>query len=309
MAAQDFDPTKFIDREFETELFENLLQCKDQTRVLAIKDSGGMGKSQLLAKLVYRCRTVKPRTPVSLIALDQLGENNSSIGLVRQMVHDLESMDVNFPHFDTYNDALRSGDYTPFKSIIDLRGATFAGAKDVHLAAFDVQHADSAQFHYHTTGTPTLTPKQQETAEEVCIDWFFKELKDSDQADPAHRPVVVMLDAYERCEKKLQNWIEDEILEHYVFNLDKRPDRFLLVVAGREIPAFDRRWATEDVKAFVSSVNQLGKWTRAHVEKCLKVHGFIYESEQVDDFYGMVRIGMPPSDIVIHMNTYLRRQA
>ena len=73
MAEKNFDPKKFIDREFEQELFEELLQLKDNARILAIQDDkGGMGKSQLLEQFKYRCRTVKPRTPVSLIALDQL---------------------------------------------------------------------------------------------------------------------------------------------------------------------------------------------------------------------------------------------
>ena len=68
-----FDPKKFIDREFEQEIFEELLKFESQARILAIKDTGGMGKSHLLEKFQYRCRVTKPRrTPLALIALDQL---------------------------------------------------------------------------------------------------------------------------------------------------------------------------------------------------------------------------------------------
>lgn len=48
MAFGLFDPTKFINREFEQELFEGLLRFEDEARILAIQDGGGMGKSQLL---------------------------------------------------------------------------------------------------------------------------------------------------------------------------------------------------------------------------------------------------------------------
>lgn len=51
MAAKQFDPQKFIDREFEQELFEELLQLKDPARILAIKDDGGMGKAKPSASI------------------------------------------------------------------------------------------------------------------------------------------------------------------------------------------------------------------------------------------------------------------
>jgi len=97
MPKKEFDPHKFIDREFEQELFEELLQLKDQARILAIRDAGGMGKSQLLQKFQYRCRTVKPRIPVSLIALDLLPDN-SPLALMQEIEKDLSAL-LEFPTF------------------------------------------------------------------------------------------------------------------------------------------------------------------------------------------------------------------
>ena len=69
-----FDPKKFFDRDAELKEFEKLLEFNLHTRVLALQIAGGNGKSQLLEKLGHRCRTGKPRVPVSLIALDQLDD-------------------------------------------------------------------------------------------------------------------------------------------------------------------------------------------------------------------------------------------
>ncbi|GEM_PF-4802295 len=43
--------TKFIDRDTEYALFEKLLRFEDDTRLLAIQDDGGMGKTNLMQKL------------------------------------------------------------------------------------------------------------------------------------------------------------------------------------------------------------------------------------------------------------------
>lgn len=99
MLDKSFDPKKFIDREFEQELFEELLQLNDDARILAIRDAGGMGKSQLLQKFQYRCRTAqRPRTPVALIDLGQLPDS-SPLALVQQMEKEFSSFSLQFSNF------------------------------------------------------------------------------------------------------------------------------------------------------------------------------------------------------------------
>src|SRR5436309_2718031 len=98
MPDKRFHPQKFIDREFEQELFEELLQFKNHARILAIKDAGGMGKSQLLQKFQYRCRTAgRPRIPVSLVDLGQLPDQ-SPLSLVQQIEKELTAF-LKFPTF------------------------------------------------------------------------------------------------------------------------------------------------------------------------------------------------------------------
>jgi hypothetical protein len=114
----------------------------------------------------------------------------------------------------------------------------------------------------------------------------------------AWQPVVLLLDAYEKCSDALKIWLVEQFLERQFFDLDGRPARLLLVVAGREIPAFTHHWSLEDYRSVVRSVNELGKWTRTHVEECLRVHGFDYEPPDVDAFHRLIERGIPPSQVV-----------
>jgi len=126
--AKQFDPRKFIDRDFEQELFEELLQRQDQARLLAIRDAGGMGKTQLLQQFQYRCRTVKPRTPVSLVALDQLPDD-SPLALIQQIERDLSPFAIEFPTFSYYEQARKAHDFSTIRGSVDLRGADMRQAR------------------------------------------------------------------------------------------------------------------------------------------------------------------------------------
>ncbi|MGH9427569.1 MAG: hypothetical protein ACRD2L_14855, partial [Terriglobia bacterium] len=238
----DFDPKKFIDREFEQELFEDLLQLKDQTRILAIRDSGGMGKTQLLQKLQYRCRTVKPRTPVSFISLDQLSDNHP-LTLIKRIEQDLTALGLKFPNFEKYDRARISGDFSPILSYIDLQDADFKGASDIKMAGKMVNVEGSQAPVNVNLSVGELTPEQEASAREACLRVFFDDLKEQ----CAENPVVLLFDAYEKCEKSLKKWIEEtNLLEKHFFDLTTRPKRLVLVVAGRETPKFETRWAPDD---------------------------------------------------------------
>ncbi|MEK7728578.1 MAG: hypothetical protein AAB354_09205, partial [candidate division KSB1 bacterium] len=71
MINKHFDPTKFIDREFESELFEELLKFESPARILTICDKGGMGKRQLLEKSLVFAAERLTRMLVPLRAASQ----------------------------------------------------------------------------------------------------------------------------------------------------------------------------------------------------------------------------------------------
>lgn len=267
-----FDPQKFIDREFEQELFEELLQLKDQARILAIKDTGGMGKSQLLQKFQYRCRTAgRPRIPVSLVDLGQLPDN-SPLSLVQQLEKELSAF-LKFPTFAHLDAARRAYDFTTIRGTIDLRGTNL---RQVQFPA-------------------VFTPEQQAMAQERCVEAFWVDLVEYCR----QQLVVLLFDSFEKCTVDLQKWLLDYILEPYCFNLAQRPASLLIIIAGREIPNFEQYWSIDECKMIIKSVRALGKWTAAHVEECLRIYGYDnFEPQDVNAFHRFIVLGFSPHEIV-----------
>lgn len=301
MTPKRFDPRQFIDREFEQELFEELLQRGDEARILAIKGAGGMGKSHLLHHFQYRCRTVKPRTPTSLVALDQLPDD-SPLVLVQQFAQDLAAFGFDFPTFTFYETARKAHDFTTIRGSVDLRGADLRQARlEVSGVLTKIEQAGPVTI---GGGPPTLTPEQQREAHTVSVRAFLQDLA----AICQQQPVVLMLDAYERCQPELRRWLIDHLLEHHCFNLERRPAHLLLVLAGRELPEFDLYWSREDCQAVVKSIRSLSRWQSRHVEACLKLHGYAYNQQQLATFSGMVEIGVPPSEVIRMMSLVFSAQ-
>jgi hypothetical protein len=383
MINKRFDPRKFIDREFEQELFADLLLLKNDARILAIRDKSGMGKSHLLKIFQYRCRTNRPdRIPISLVELDQLPDN-SPLALIKLIVQHLATFDIACPKF-THNNSMRlSADFLSISKSPYLRPSTTgrkqSAREHVNVAAlrfnlithfneselrdvyFDLsieyeslpgQHKndkarelisyaqrnrridelvthcrrlqpqadwqaverlptpeisaaelfDDAQSWddellttRHNPPVEPLTPEQEATAQEVSIRAFFDDLS----AICADRTIVLMFDAYEKCNDKLKQWIEEYFLERLFFNREQRPQRLLLVVSGREVPDFDARWSIDDCDTLIRSVKELGKWGRSDVADCLRVHGYDdYDDQKVDTFYNLILMGIPPSGVV-----------
>jgi hypothetical protein len=300
MTERSFELEKFIDREFEQELFEGLLGLRDDARVLAIRAGGGMGKSSLLEKFQYRCRVIRPRVPVSLVALDQLPDA-SPLAMLRQIVRQLSALGADFSTFNKNENARLAGDFMSIRAFIELDMASFRDASDVHIRGINVERAEQVSISGDIT---TLTPEQDSVAQEASMSAFFADL---DRYCRDHT-AVIMLDAYERCKRPLQRWILEHLLEQVCFNLEQRPSRLVVVIAGRELPTFEHHWSPEDCASVVRSVKQMSTWERKHVEDCLRVHGFSYTEEHIERFYWFVQQGIPPSDVVQLIESMLLSQ-
>jgi len=296
MADSSFDPKKFIDREFEQELFEDLLRYETPARILAIRDVGGMGKSHLLEKFQYRCRTVKPRIPISLVALDQLPDY-SPFSLVRMISEHLGAFGLKFENFARYENARLTGNFSVISSSIYLQASNFAGASEVTVAGTVIK--DVGTVHFGGAGI-SLSPDQEKTAREVVVGSFFDDLLKT----CSKKPVVIILDSYDKCDSGLQKWISNHLLEKYFFGAAVLCN-LTLIIAGRDLPAFDARWPEEDCEKLVKSINELRRWERKHVEECLRVHGFNYEQKDLDAFHTLIERGMPPSEVIQLMQTFL----
>jgi hypothetical protein len=146
-----------------------------------------------------------------------------------------------------------------------------------------------------------LTPEEEKLAHKYVIRSFFDDL----HAYCAKKPVVIMLDSYDKSEPKLKEWIVKNFLERNFFS-DPCESCFLaLVIAGKEVPEFHLRLpkAVCDLKLF--SVNELGRWTKSNVAECLRNHGFEnYESHVLEMFYGIIESGKPVSQLVQTIQTF-----
>ena len=284
------NPDKFIDREFEQELFEELLALRDDARVLAIRAGGGMGKSSLLAKFQYRCRNVRPRIAVALAALDQLPDA-SPLALIREIVRQLTAMHVDFTAFQKNETARMAGDFPSIRAFLDFERASFSGARDIHIRGVNVERAERMSI---STAIVQLTDEQDSVAQEASVSAFFADLARHCAAAPA----VIMLDAYDRCAPSLQRWLIEHFLEALCFDRDKRPPRLVVVLAGRDLPVFEQRWTEQDLNRTLRLIPQMSTWERRHIEECLRVHGFDYTPEIIDRFYWFVQQGLPPSQLV-----------
>src|SRR5262249_11180869 len=91
----DFDPEQFLDREDERSRFRELLLFTSARRLLAIRASGGSGKSELLRWFEWDCDApdgTRGPMPVSRVSLDQV-RGGRVVDLVYQIRTDLDTLD------------------------------------------------------------------------------------------------------------------------------------------------------------------------------------------------------------------------
>lgn len=293
MMRKDFDPRKFIDREFEQQLFENMLELASPTRILAIRDQGGMGKTQLLEKLQYRCRITRPRrVPVCLLSLDEF-PSDAILPVLQSIERQLSSFGLDFHNFRRLENARLSADFLSIRSSINLEGALFEGTNDTRIAAmmFNTERIERMNV---SISHIDLTPEQDAVAQDVIIRAFYADLR----RHCTQGLIVFLIDAYEKCNPGIHHWLYHDLLEQLYFHPGRHPESLILVIAGRDIPPFDMHWPIEECNQVVCTVQKLSRWERRHIEECLRVHGFTYEISDLDSFQRLVEIGIPPSQIV-----------
>jgi hypothetical protein len=298
-----FDPDKFIDREFEMELFERLLRFESKARILAIQDGGGMGKSLLLEMFRYRCRTAsRPRIPVSLVKLDQLADE-TPLSMVRAIVRDLRAYDISFPNFTKYEHARVGGDFATIctaRSVFHLENANFANA-ELRIANVNIERAEKLS----VNSGGVLNHEQDAIARDICLQAFLEDIQKICTELPG---VVILLDAYEHCATNLphlRRWFIQTFLERAFFKLAKRPDYLLLVLSGQELPHFMHYWARVECETVVESVAQLRIWERRHVAEWLRIYRPGCPDHMIETFYDAFQEGRSPKQVTEILEKFL----
>lgn len=271
----NLDPSKFIDRVAEQELFGSLLQFKDDARLLTIKDRTGRGKSALMRRLEYNCKWTL-QVPVALILLDQL-DDATDFGMI-SAVHAALANDLTFKTFAPLNLALAQrketvfgnlARATPVQGSIEMEGASVTGQNNTF--AGKVTNVNSQTAIINAPGPATFTPAEELLARRNCMEAFLADLKDICQ----ETPVVILLDAWDRCRSsELQRWIRDTLLRVHCFDLKRRPSKLVFVLAGCDMPGFKETLGDERYHNLVKSISSLGDWDESHVAQFLELNGF-----------------------------------
>lgn len=287
-----FAPEEFIDRSAEQELFRELLACRDEARLLTIRDESGRGKSHLLKLLRYQCQYGQPRTPVSLVALDEL-EEKSAYAVVRSMERALRRFEIEFPTFREVEDRrIQRG----LNIDASVNAGTATAGEGGRIAGLIVE----GDFH-----VGDFDPDVQERLREQAVDAFLQDLR----AASADRPLVVMLDTYESCGQDLEQWLADFLRDH-VLDVERRPDKLIVVLAGRKVPtAGFKLMLGPRFESLVRSVEGLSVWGPEHVRAFLDASGVKgYGEEEVGYLCAVLQRGDSIGRAVSMIRQYLREE-
>lgn len=273
----EFSPEKLIDREGERELFNGMLHFKDDARLLTITDGGGHGKSALLKRMEYDCQWAGDDATrhVALVPLDEL-RDPTEFGWV-EFTRDKLGPKARFDTFDALMRARAQRSDVVFTrgtsvggamaGTLDARAASLGGSQNVYTGINSpIEKADNV---YITPRTEWTSSDQETLARKECINAFLGDLK----TICANEPVVLLMDVWERCNAALQRWITVEFLKSQCFDVNGRPEKLVLVIAGRQVPPF-RDMLRDRYDRLVKSISSLGEWNERHVKEFLSVHGY-----------------------------------
>jgi hypothetical protein len=282
MSEQGFDLQEFIDREEEYTAFQEILSLSDTTRILAIGDKSGAGKTYLLARLRIHCRTTSPPVPVSFIELGNL----PPLDLVWSIKEDLAQRgSLKLERFARLYSLRAAGDYNAFLTMVNqaqvnLEGADFTSASDPKIATY-MQNFDSAQIQtlLVNVNQSELNPLQRVLVDDFCVNVFLEELRDQSAA----QPVVILLDAFEEASPDLKDWIVSFLVERLFFDSTRPQPNVVLVLAGQELPSFEQEWPRDQVDKTLKRIRRLGHWERRHIETCLHQHGVDRQSAKFEE--------------------------
>lgn len=281
--VRQLEPIDLIDRIAEQELFAQLLGDSPRGRLLTICDGGGRGKSSLLLRLEYNCRyQMSPPVPACIVELDRI--EPTPFGFVSRVVESLPTSSRQlFARYSQLDVARRLKDAAAFEDpavrLHRLQGNAAVGTQQGGVAAGI--YAEQATF--HLTGTQDFTEEHEQLARQRCVGAFFEDLR----AVCAAQPVVLFLDAWEKCDTGLRSWLREDFLRAHCLNDDHhlRPALAAVVVAGRPHHHRDERYglrtdefrdlvrAEAEFTEAVRSIRSLSAWETDHVQEFMVLNG------------------------------------
>jgi hypothetical protein len=289
--ATTSDPP-LIDREAERDLFGRLITLEEEARVITLRDRGGQGKSSLLRVLRHSC--IQRPTPVSLVSLAELDEY-TPLALVRRIQKDLRRSRLEFPKFEEL-DAERLRRTPPrdlgnaLETAVDQSAGRYSGAVRADHAQFHDSEVIGQKFTVELPAADDkwLSPEEQEKLGERSIEAFFEELTEHCR----NRVAVLMIDAFDRAPASLAQWMLEDFLRWYCFDLQNRPARLVVVVAGRDVPDCEGLLGPVRYSRLVRPIRELTTLEDRHVRELFTRGGVEPTDEEVRILRDAIRQGM-----------------
>jgi hypothetical protein len=298
----------FVDRHGARRAFESLLQHEDPSRVLAVREGGGKGKSHLLRHLDRRCRTEAPRTPVSLVPVDQL-RPKEPLTLLEAVAGDLTNeFNFDFSNFWYYHQARTRADWEPFAQALGLpqpdvnisvtvQNNVFNDVDKLNISGLRSTNPSNRTArpdadqppgrHVSDGGRSRLSDEQDQQAVNHCIKSFFDQLLEQSN----EQKVVLLLDGMEACGETLGNWLARVMLPTHFLQRHDDPPNLYLVLAGREIPvleALEGRWPKEHLASLVRNVPEFEQFDEEAVRALLDAQKVPYSEEHLRIYLGAI---------------------
>lgn len=270
----------FINRDVERALFRSMLISSPGTRrVLAIGDQSGHGKSSLLRKLRDECD--EANVPACLIELGDKQIIKSDFDLIDKIRDEFNVYnDVKFEGYDRLNHARLRKDIGPF---INKSGSD--PAKDINASGANLNddakmignvenYYDAENIHIHSRQNPEWpSAAYEDKARKICIDAFFEDVKKIDKAST----IVILLDAWDKCDNPLQRWISMQLLSNLVL-AKGTVTNVVAVVAGIDLAQQLITRKKEDVHF----IDKLSEWDFEHMKALFESYGYFLKDSDIE---------------------------
>jgi hypothetical protein len=271
-------PELVVDRSDEQTLFRRIAAFEEPARVLLLQGESNHGKTCLLRRLEYNCRSeLQPQLrAVAFVDLSALEDHRpvAFAHYVRSLLRTRAQV-----RLEEFEQLFRS---------LSGRGAPGAAAGQAGLPASggkNAVNAPSSNIGGNATVGGTVYRAENMTfnvgavspldplAEDDLVEAFLVDLARLG----ASQPVVIMIDHFDSCQGMLREWIENRLVS--VCNSDAQ---LLLVVAGKDVPYH----ATDDERIAILTVRSL--LPADDVREFLVVHG--WEGEPLPHEIDAVRL-------------------
>lgn len=254
------DPREYVDRERQQDLLRDMIDGRDEARVLVVTDSSGQGKTDLLLRLRVNCREGATRTPVLLADLRDL---STPFGAVERAASHDANMDVVKRILTGY-----AAVYERRSSAVSYRIEGPPGDVDNRVLSTGTVEAGGVVAGQYFASPPQPTGLESRIAQQECCLAFLGDL-----ACWTDSPLVVLVDHFNKAKPSLQAWVDEELVRPC---LRGELGRVIVVLASTPdvVPAYDRFRP----RVHVTRLDPLHT-DPVHVETLLRAHRLLSEPD------------------------------